>query len=33
MAIATRNDCHVCVAMHSARLTGATADDQLSAFA
>jgi AhpD family alkylhydroperoxidase len=29
MAIATRNDCHVCVAMHSARLTGLGAEPDL----
>ncbi|MGW1680592.1 carboxymuconolactone decarboxylase family protein [Saccharopolyspora sp. NPDC002376] len=29
MTIATRNDCHVCVAMHSAKLAGLNADPEL----
>ncbi|MFB6813416.1 carboxymuconolactone decarboxylase family protein [Streptomyces sp. NPDC056347] len=29
MTMATRNDCHVCVAMHTARLTGLGADPAL----
>ncbi|MFI6640156.1 carboxymuconolactone decarboxylase family protein [Streptomyces sp. NPDC050504] len=31
MAIATRNDCHVCVAMHTAKLTGLGASAELIA--
>lgn len=31
MTIATRNDCHVCVAMHTAKLTGMAADPALLA--
>lgn len=29
MTIATRNECHVCVAMHTAKLTALGADDEL----
>src|ERR1700733_2940413 len=31
MTMATRNGCHLCVAMHTARLTGLGADDALIA--